>query len=253
MNSKFWKIAGQDWSALALVDLTSGVSMKRKASIEALIKKSRSTFEDLKKQYDASLHEKVVREELKVDLKNVFENLRSVLDYLAHEIFDGACGGAVMPARLYFPIRRSPQGFTDAINKDFPGLQVAQPGVFSALERIQPYNDPWLGDFNDLNNANKHLNLTEQTRTESRQVRVSNNGGGAVSWGPGVTFGSGVKVLGVPIDPRTQMPVPSNIIKTDVTVWVDFKFSDNGRSVLPFIEESINKVSGLYDALAKHI
>lgn len=227
--------------------------MKRKASIEALLSKSKITFEDLKKQYHASLHEKVVREELKVDLKNIFENLRSVLDYLAHEIFDSACAGGKMPARLYFPIRRSPQGFIDAINKDFPGLQNSQPDVFKALEITQPYNDPWLGEFNDLNNANKHLNLTEQTRTEARQVRVTNPAGASVSWGPGVRFGSGVRVAGVPIDPRTQMPVANNLVKTEVTIWIDFKFSDNGRSVLPFIEESITKVSHLYDELAKHI
>lgn len=226
--------------------------MKRTASIEALISKSKITFQDLKKQYDASLHEKVVREELKVDLKNIFENLRSVLDYLAHEIFDATCAGNKIPARLYFPIRRSSQGFSEAIGKDFPGLQTSHPDVFKALEVIQPYNNAWLGEFNDLNNANKHLNLTEQTRTETRRVRFS-NAGASVSWGPGVRFGSGVSIGGVRIDPQTQMPVPNNTGKTEVTIWVDFKFSDNGRSVLPFIEESITKVSSLYAELAKHI
>ncbi|MBD8724646.1 hypothetical protein IFT43_14880 [Oxalobacteraceae sp. CFBP 13708] len=226
--------------------------MKRTASIEALISKSRTTFEDLKKQYDASLSEKLVREELKVDLKNIFENLRSVLDYLAHEIFEATCAGQKLPSRLYFPIRGSASDFSAAVNKAFPSLQVSAPGIFAALEAVQPYKDVWLGDFNLLNNANKHLNLTEQTRTEAREVRVS-NANASVSWGPGVTFGDGVSVVGVRIDPRTQMPVPNRTTTTEVIIWVDFKFSDNGKSVLPFVEESITKVSDLVRELQKYI
>ena len=81
--------------------------MQRSASIEALICKSRASFDDLKRQYEASLHEKAVREDLKVDIKNIFENLRSCLDYMAQELFDAFCKGAKKPDRLYFPIRPS--------------------------------------------------------------------------------------------------------------------------------------------------
>jgi hypothetical protein len=53
--------------------------MKRTASIEALLKKARLTFDDLKRAYESSLQEKTIREDLKVDIKNIFENLRSCL------------------------------------------------------------------------------------------------------------------------------------------------------------------------------
>ncbi|MGB3667089.1 MAG: hypothetical protein WA963_09030, partial [Bermanella sp.] len=144
--------------------------------------------------------------------------------------------------------------FDIGINRDFTDLNTNFPDVYSILESVQPYNDSWLTKFNKLNNNNKHQDLVEQTRTEHRQVNVSaKSGGGSVSWGSGVTFGSGVSVMGVSVDPRTQMPVANNTVNTEVVTWVDFKFKENGESVLPFIETSINKIENLFNQLGTHI
>ena len=225
--------------------------MKRAVSIEALIRKSRESLVDLKKAYENSLHERTIREDLKVDIKNTFENLRSCLDYLAQEVFDAFCKGTKKPAKLYFPVRQTSAEFAKAIQRDYPSLEVSCKPVFDVLESMQPFRDVWLGQFNHLNNENKHQDLVEQTKTESRRVTVTGSGGG-VSWGPGVTFGSGVRVMGVPIDPRTQLPVPNNLVKTAITTWVDFKFREGGQSVLPFIETSIDRVEKTYEAIAKY-
>jgi hypothetical protein len=195
--------------------------LNRAKSVEALLARAKQDFSALKKAYDASLHEKHVREDLKVSIKNIYENLRSCLDYIAHDTFEKFCSASKKPDRLYFPIRPSATEFKQAISKDFPALNTSAPGLYACLEAVQPYNSDWLGKFNKLNNHNKHQDLTEQTRTEARQVTVS-RAGGSVSWGPGVSFGSGVSVVGVPIDPRTQMPVPNVVAKTEVVIWVDF-------------------------------
>lgn len=227
--------------------------MNRQKSVEALINKSKKDLEALKKDYQASLEHKAISEELKIDIKNIFENLRSCFDYIAHDVFE-ACVTGNQPGKLYFPIRQSKKEFDQAINKDFPRLQASNPDVYNILESVQPYQDDWLSKFNRLNNKNKHQDLEEQTRTESRHVKVSSpNGGGSVSWGPGVTFGSGVSVMGAPIDPNTQMPIPTNQVKTEVVIWVDFKFRDNGESVLPFIDKSINSVEDIFKRLGQHI
>lgn len=222
--------------------------MKRAENIEALIRRARVELENVKRSYEASLHEKHVSEDLKVSIKTIFEHLRSCLDYLAHDIRELKCVGAGPIDRLYFPIRPSAKEFLQAVEKDFPGLAADHPSLFSILEAVQPYNEPWLGQFNRLNNQNKHEDLVEQTRTERRQVTVS-RGGGAISWGPGVTFGGGVRVMGVPIDPRTQMPVPNRETATTVTTWVDFRFAENDQLVLPFLETSIRHVDQLFNDL----
>jgi hypothetical protein len=226
--------------------------MKRADSIAALLKKARSDFARLKDEYNASLHEKHVREDLKVSIKNIFENLRSCLDYLAHDIHETHCAGSKKPDRLYFPVRQSATDFGTVIASDFPGLLSAAPQVYSMLEAVQPFRDLWLGQFNKLNNHNKHQDLVEQSRSEARHVTVS-RGSGSVSWGPGVTFGSGVSVMGVPIDPKTQMPVPNAVVKTEVVTWVDFRFREIDQSVLPFIEKSIESVEKLFSSLRPHV
>jgi hypothetical protein len=226
--------------------------MKRTASIEALLRKSRAGLVDVKSGYDLSLNQKHISEDLKVDIKNVFENLRSCLDYLAKDIFETHCLASKPSNKLYFPIRSTPKEFNQALQKDYPNLQVSSQAIVNVLENVQPYRDPWLGQFNQLNNNNKHQDLVEQTRTESRRVTVSREDG-AVSWGPEVTFGGGVSVMGVPIDPSTQMPVPNNVAHTEVTTWVDFHLKDNGQSVLPFIETSLLKVEKIFRDLAPHI
>jgi hypothetical protein len=226
--------------------------MKRAKSIEALIKKSRKDYDALRADYNTSLEHQAVSEELKIEIKNIFENLRSCLDYLAHDMFE-ACVVGKQPRKLYFPIRQSKTEFDQAISNDFPSLSVGFPNVYKAIEAVQPYNNDWLGKFNKLNNNNKHQDLEEQTRTEQKHVTVSSPGGSSVSWGSGVSFGSGVSVMGVPIDPRTQIPVPNNQVKTEVVVWIDFKFRENGESVLPFIKKSIDTVESIYQSLCQYI
>ncbi len=59
--------------------------------------------------------------------------------------------------------------------------------------------------------------------------------------------------MGVPINPRTQMPVPNAITKTEVVVWVDFRFKEIDQSVLPFIETSLRKVERIFRELQPYI
>ena len=227
-------------------------TVNRAASINALMSKANSDIIDLRNAYEVSLHEKHIREDLKVLIKNIFENLRSCLDYLAHDIFERHCSAASKPNRLYFPIRSTATEFQRAVSKDFPGLQGASQAVYNILDAVQPYCSPWLGQFNKLNNHNKHQDLVEQIRTEYRQVTVS-RAGAKVSWGANVRFGSGVSVAGVPIDPATQLPVSNNVAKTEIVTWVDFRFKDIDTSVLPFIETSITNVEKLKQDLAPHV
>jgi hypothetical protein len=222
--------------------------MKRASSIEALLKRAAADSSELRAAYEASLHSKHISDELRVQIKSIFENLRSCFDYMAQDIFDSKCVGAKKPRRLYFPIRQSAPEFQQAIASDFPGVAMTAPAIVATIEAIQPYNAPWLGKFNKLNNHNKHQDLVEQTRYEARHVTVS-KGSGSVSWGPGVTFGSGVSVLGVSIDHRTQMPVPNNVVQTEVVTWVDFRFSEVDESVLDFVEESVKNTTKIFKAL----
>ncbi len=222
--------------------------MKREQSIVALIKRSKEQYLSLQKDYEKSLKAKEISEEMKIDIKNIFENLRSVLDYLAKDIAEKNCPNITLKYRLYFPIRQNQADFQGFLKKSYPGLDINNSKLCAYLESIQIYKNPnneWLSQFNKLNNDNKHDDLVEQTRKEARQIEVSRSGG-SVAWGPGVTFGKGVSVMGVPIDSNTQLPVANNLVKTEIITWVDFKFRALDKSVLTFIQKVIDGIENIF-------
>jgi hypothetical protein len=212
----------------------------------AVIKRAKEDFQKLEAEYNSSLSKKSIDPELKIDIKNFCGNLRSALDYLAHEIREKCCPGTPSRVRFYFPILPDHEQFSSKMAKWFPNLEKAYPEVWNYLESIQSYKanaNHWLTVFNRLNNENKHGALTERTRTEIEQIEVISQGAGKVIWEPmGVTFGSGVHIGGVPVNPATQMPIPHPSQTVKRIVWVDFQFDGLGVSALNLLKQSLDGV-----------
>jgi len=134
------------------------------------------------------------------------------------------------------------------MRKWFPDLKTSYPDLWDYLESIQPYHPDyvWLSHFNHLNNENKHGSLVEQTRSERQEVRVTTQGRGQVRWNPqGVKFGPGVRIDGVPVDPRTQLPVPHPSQKVERITWVDFRFEGINVSALQLLKSTLEGVQQL--------
>jgi hypothetical protein len=128
---------------------------KRKASIETLLKRCEADLAKIEGEYTESLHQQQVRSDLQVDIKNLCENLRSVLDYVAHDIRETHCPAADPKARFYFPILESKVVFNGKAKRWYPGLDTKAQALWSYLESVQPYQPgaSWLGSFNKINNV----------------------------------------------------------------------------------------------------
>src|SRR3989338_3289158 len=230
--------------------------MTRQTDIAALLTKSEQQLQTIMKEYDSSLHEQAIAAPLRVDIKNYCENLRSVLDYLAHGLRDKHCPTANSKSRFYFPILPDASQFASQAALWFPGLSSSAPAVWAELEKCQPYQAgyAWLGTFNKVNNENKHGALVAQTRQEVvTRVQADITGGGSVSWNPGsVRFGNGVFIGGVQVNPSTQMPVPDPRLKITKTVWVDFQFDGIGVSALGLLKDALNGVKAINAALSPY-
>ncbi len=227
---------------------------KRTDSVNALLDRCAKDLIQVEEEYNKSLHSKRVSDTLRIDIKNLCGNLRSVLDYLASDIRETHCPNAKTNARFYFPVLPDRAQFESRMAQWFPDLKTSAHDVWNYLESIQPYHDrcEWLGHINRVNNENKHDTLVEQTRTETERVTVTTNGGGKVSWTPGsVRFGKGVFIGGVPVDPNTQLPVshPSQMVER--VVWVDFRFADIGVSALALLRTAIDGVKKIADELSQ--
>lgn len=227
--------------------------MKRKHSIESLLTKAKKLLISIEAEYKNSLNAKEIGQELKVDIKNFCENLRSVLDYLAREIFEGYCAKKKRQKRLYFPISPDLKSFEVVIARFFPGLKKNKKKLCDYLLSIQVFQkkeNRWLILFNKLNNENKHEDLVQQTKTESKRVNVKTGNRGLVSWNPdSVKFGSGILIGGVLVDPQTQMPIPHPLQTVEIVTWVDFKFKGIDVSALWLLKKSLREIEKIYKSI----
>jgi hypothetical protein len=222
----------------------------RQSEIDALLHRATRDLESIQAEYRASLTSKEVPTSLKIDIKRFCGDLRSVLDYMARDIEDKY---TLAPSRRrpYFPLLNSDRAaFMKRVDADFPGLKTASCDLWRYLESVQPYHgDPhrWVWLFNVLNNDNKHDRLTPQQIVREKRVHVDMPGG-SVSWSTeGVTFGSGVSIGGVPVDPATQRPVPHPSQTVKEVVWVDFQYDLDGEvvSALQLLKNALDRVAAI--------
>ncbi len=237
--------------------------MSRYNDIQAHLKVARASLATIQKRYQSSLEAKEIDPQLKIEIKNYLENLRSVLDYLASEINERYC---VKRTRAYFPTScKDSQTFHKHMNRYFPGLEATRKDLFTELESYQPYacNAPEsLSLFATLVNQNKHDRLTPQTRTEKRGLRLDFSGGGSITLGPDARMtGTGKIVSGGQVldlggrvisgdSPAAGLP---STIKQTVISWVGFRFDAIKREVIPFLRETLGVVKGITNDLAKDL
>src|SRR5579863_1008764 len=144
--------------------------MSRKTAIEALLAREEKVLPKLIEDYNNSIHSQTIPIDLRIDIKDFFGNLRSVLDYIARDIVEKYCPKANKNDALYFPIRADKSSFQGAMKKSYPELDLNNKKLYDILEEVQPYlkaDNQWLAQFNRLNNENKHENLVPQTRQET--------------------------------------------------------------------------------------
>ncbi len=230
-----------------------------------LVKECASSLAAIKKEYDESLHEKNIHPKLLIKIKNFMENLRSALDFTAHDLFN-KYGDGSSTNNLYFPYAWEGldlAGFRGKkrVEKCIPGLSRNRPDIAAMIENYQHFSDiknTWLPQFMDLNNENKHQRLTPQTRKERKELRLS-SGGTSISMGQGasISIGRGASItMGGMVIPGGQNfdanTPPSTIGKgtKEIITWISFHFSSNDEPVMPFLEQALNGVGKIVSELS---
>jgi hypothetical protein len=111
-------------------------------------------------------------------VKGALENLRSSLDYLAHELGDayGKPG-----ARTYYPLCKSDSEFPGCLKKKLPGVQEGAPdGVVALLRSHQSFQaeHDWMTWLADQVNPLKHKKLTQHNVHSIDFIDIAVPGGG---------------------------------------------------------------------------
>lgn len=217
-------------------------------NIKAALDRADQIFAELQKEYESSLHSQEISAATKQLCHDLLEKLKSALDRTARRYFENHVApkldaGDAAAATVYFPVSDDAHSFSSTLGRwRWKSVKDSHEDVQDYLAGLQPYRDQkneWLRQLNNLVNEGKHIDLSPQTRVERRQITVSRPGAGSVSWGSGVTFGSGVSVMGVPVDPRTQRVIPNDTVTEEITIWVDFHFSKYNNSALGFCKHAL--------------
>jgi hypothetical protein len=196
------------------------------------------------------------------------ENLRSALDYMAHDIYESCCqsaritSGQLDPKNIYFPYGKTEADFKSGVGNSLPGLAALAPDIYKIILSIQPFvcGDSWLYDLCIILNEKKHDHLKAQERLESETYTVESQHGSVtipvnnpkikVTSMPGA-----VKIFGVPAEFREDgiYTAPSNALKHKRTKWVAFTFEDTNVNVINLLDKATAAIRNLAEVLYKII
>ncbi len=237
--------------------------MTRQQDVMALLKEVDNQFLIIKDSYNNALHKKEIPVDLKITIKNYFENAKSSLDYLAHDIAEQL---SISGDKIYFPIVGKSvdvKSFEGSVARNLPKLKEKDNLLFNYLESLQPYHSKmsWLGDFVEIGNNNKHQQLTPQARSENPAINISHNNvgmrlsGGSIHLSKGVSISIGGAVIpgGQKISPDSSFVADSRFsVKREI--WVSFMFPGNinALGLIQKVKEQLpGIISGCYNLLGR--
>jgi len=213
--------------------------------IQSQLDRAKELLQELERACNNDLQAKNVSGKTKNLSQEVLLKIRHLLDQAIYKFFEkhylpNLSDPDKKSARVYFPIVSKKEDLKSILGRaKMSDLGMKYCNFYQFLDSIQPYNQDylWLRHLADYS-SEKHIRLTPQTKTETRRVTVSRDGG-SVSWTPGATFGKGVSIMGVPIDPSTQLPVPNDLVKTKIENWISFLFEGSNVNVLWLCKKSV--------------
>ncbi len=208
---------------------------------DTLLIESETQLKLIESLYQDSLIKKQIPPNLQVKIKNFLENLRSILDYLAHFLHD-TYTNCNRSHKIYFPFGKTEKNFEENFKKNLHNINFKFKNL---IRSIQPFTQEWVDKFLKLVNEKKHRRLTPQIRKESKRIVIS-EGNVGISIGEGASIKIGrdatISIAGKRIYGGQEISVNSNIIYADPglnikkEIWVDFRFDFINESALPFLK-----------------
>lgn len=110
--------------------------------------------------------------------KSFFEHCRSVLEYIAQDVFEKIIedsNGSGKSKNIYFPYGKDPSKFQDAVNKNLPNLNRYRPDIYELIEGLQDFkmgSNKFLQDMVELTNKYKHKGVVKPQRKNKRVVGI---------------------------------------------------------------------------------
>ena len=224
--------------------------------VDAFIEHASTDLVKIEKQYTHALSQKEVPRSLLIDIKNFMENLRSALDYIAHDIYEVLIKkeGEKIIERVYFPYGKTESSFESNLDSNLPDLKILNPNIYTLIKSVQPHQcqDDWLYNFCCILNEKKHDTLSPQIKNERQTMTASTNELSVTMPINNPNFsvyqGADVQVMigGIPVRFTNEGIIPlAPGLECAVTTWVSFLFAETNIEVLPLLRKAQKEISEL--------
>lgn len=239
------------------------------ADIEELIEKIKLDFKEVSEKAVNALSDDEIESLSAIQIKQIADNIRSALDYMALDIIKKT-GITACSNRIYFPYGKSLQKL-ESINKWMVDLKNINPSVYNAIIQYQDFsitpNDRWIIQLCNLSITVKHHKLERPQRVD--QGRTTRLGGWLeVDDTSTVTIGeynyqdkeNGLfkTVKNVSITPTTKTKDLKDKFDGDTTQYsVSFStvsfLTSSGDDVVQILNNSIKALEALYPLIYKNL
>lgn len=213
------------------------------SDIKELLEHCLIEIERTSKQKEASSINKVI-------LKNVLENMRSILDYIAQDILNKLKQNPKnneLSDKIYFPYGQKENHFKKNIKRNFPTLKKDMPELYDLIESIQPFKlkDNWIVNLCELTNEVKHNNLSKTK--DDKSITVKNKLVNITACKNLViqdNYINGIKQDDVFFDGE-EVHVVGNVGGSEITIENKIKFHGKALEIVPFLTNCFRNLEEL--------
>ncbi|MBJ6888880.1 hypothetical protein [Vibrio cholerae] len=194
----------------------------------------------------------------KIAVKNVLENLRSILDYHSQDILNvlkAKVSNKKLPNKVYFPYGQKENHFKISVKNNLPSLNEVLPEAYQLLESIQPFKskDNWVVDLCSLTNEAKHNNLSKTKKQKSVSIRQGNfiHIDGATNVVLENNYVNGQRLDDVYVNNNHEVRIVKHSGTTLITENNKIKFDGKEIEVAPFLRQCHSKIEQFSSELSQ--
>lgn len=224
-------------------------------TLEAQLIRINELINELETEYDKCLDKKDVSDKARVVTHEIIEKISNVLDQTARFLWEKFLASDLsnsekQKAIIYFPKSEDEHSFKSILGRWMvKDLETKYPKILNFFLSKQPFineANKWLENVGKLA-SQKHIDLVPQKREEITHIRISSQSGTVHLISERVKFGSGVSILGAPVDPTTQRIIPTLGVEEKIEKWTSFVLEGYDLDALGFCKDSYNKVKNIVE------
>lgn len=149
----------------------------RESDINEMLEDICRNMDYIYEKKNLAIEDKNIKELAKPQIKSILCHLRSILDYIAMDIYETIYKDKPPKNDIYFPYGNTFHAFNENVGRNFHKMSKRNKKVYNLIKSIQPFvtGDDWVVRLCKINNINKHNQLSAQERIDGTELHFEDN------------------------------------------------------------------------------